>query len=258
MQYFISPFWLQIPFLQLLVAILLYCLIATVVIENPFYSLNSFIYIFLLLRNTMSAMDLKNFQLGHRGFFDSKNDISHIIWPLSQFRETDAGPPGHDKISGWKTIVVLNLFNFHGGLTVLHFFDLNFKHFSNRPKSIFTFSHIRVTVNLLYCFDWTSNDSYIQICHHYTAWPEYDDTWTERNSYEFRIWGIIIFWSDCKVLRFALWGPFLKIGNSQILPQNCRPDRSNDITSLWLWYEPTSSNIFSPDSRDTRKQNYDV
>ena len=32
-----------------------------------------------------------------------------------------------------------------------------------------------------------------------TVWPEYDDTWTKRNSCEFLIWGFIIFWSECSL-----------------------------------------------------------
>ena len=41
-----------------------------------------------------------------------------------------------------------------------------------------------------------------------TARPKYDGTWTKRNSYEFLIWGAIIFWSGCTFPEFAHFDRF--------------------------------------------------
>ena len=37
---------------------------------------------------------------------------------------------------------------------------------------------------------------YLYSISNYTVWPEYNESWTNPNSYEFLIWGFIIFWSD--------------------------------------------------------------
>ena len=50
-------------------------------------------------------------------------------------------------------------------------------------------AYFKVDVNLLFQLP---NGYLGNVWVTYTAWPEYDDTWTERNSYEFLIWSIII------------------------------------------------------------------